>query len=141
MEGERDAPTLAEAREEILARLGGLSLAPIAAAILDRVGERGDRPFSLEDALRDAGKTSVDGEVMAALSHLVACRRPALDRSVVFVDRDGAEHPVDVVPEEGQTFAHPVTGEAVANATSRMYLRFAPVPGLLREHEASPPGP
>lgn len=133
-------PTLQEAREAIVAYLEGLPLAAHAAAILDFVGEHGEEPFGFAEAVQAAGGADL-GEVMATLSHLSQGRRPPLTKSVVFVDADGAEHIVGGGVNgymDGEPYAHPVTGEAVPEATKSMYFRFQPVPGLLREHASAP---
>jgi len=106
--------TLDAARDEIGRRLDGLSLRPIALAILDFVGERGETEgFGLNEAPRAAGFESFDGQVLAAMLHLTQGRPPALALDWIFRD--------------------PAT-----DAGRHIYPRFSPMPGLVPERGPAP---
>jgi hypothetical protein len=134
--------TLDEARAHYAGYLDGLPLKAIALAILDHVEETGGSPFYFEDAVRAAGRTEIDGEVMATISHLTNGRRSALSREFVYRDPNGGEHPVAgetlVRARDEGLFEDPVTGAPVENPQAHLFFRFQPRPGLLEPSSPSP---
>jgi len=137
-----DVPSLDEARAKIAARLEGLSLQPIALAVLDHVERIGDASFGVEDATEAAGLPRRSGEILAVMSHLTAGPRPALDLRVAFKDEAGTLHEVPSADlarvQEGRPYPHPVTGSLLDDPERSFYLRFSARPGLLPAPDLAP---